>query len=203
MKHTAIFLSLFAVGAIATFSACSSETEAAGPAVTSAAGVAKSTSAPAAEGVHPLLASLNQRADDRWNLIENEDWIQSYSYLSREIRAIQDLGTYLKGSSDHNYVVKSDPVLVGQDGLYAYVQVLVEWTPTHAELRNAANADEGGFTQDIDMIESWVWEDGEWFFVKGERARDFIHEHPSLFRRGGQDAPESPETAVLEEDGPK
>jgi hypothetical protein len=198
MKHTAIFLSLFAVGAIATFSACSTETEAAGPETTaSKSGAAE---AAPADDQHPLHSSLTKRASDRWQLIENEDWIQSYSYLSKEIRAFQDLGSYLKGSSEHRYVVKSDPVLVGQDGQQAFVQVLVEWTPTHAELKTAANAAADGFTQDIDMIETWVWEQGDWYFVNGDRARDFIQAHPKMFRRDEPAAPESPETAVLEQD---
>lgn len=194
MKHTAILLSFFAAGTLAVLSACSNETEAAGP---SSADAAKSGAA-LAEVVAPQVSALVPRAKSRWQLIENEDWIQSYSYLAKQIRAFQDLGGYLSGSAVHKYVVKQEPVLIGQDGVQAYVQVLVEWTPTHEELKSAANAAQGSLTQDIDMIETWTWENGDWYFVNGDRARDFIQEHPSLFRRKGDKAPEAPETAVLE-----
>lgn len=196
MKHTAITLSLFAFGALVLSTACSSETEAAGP----PQGATAKSSEAAAVVAEPQVAALVSRAQARWQLIENEDWIQSYSYLAKEIREFQDLGAYLSGASVHEYIVKQEPLLVGQDGLQAYVQVLVEWTPTHPELKNAANADQGSLTQDIDMIETWTWENGDWFFVNGARARDFIQEHPSLFRRKGEKAPEAPETAVLEGD---
>jgi hypothetical protein len=195
MKHTAILLSFFAVGAVTVFSACSSETDAATP---NAVDTAAQSAAPVEE-VHPLLASLTTRARTRWQLIENLDWIQAYDFNAKQLRDVQDLGSYLSGASDHHYVVKTEPELIGQDGRQAFVQVLVEWTPMHPEIKMAANANDGSLVQDIDMIETWVWEDEEWYFVNGNRARDFIKDHPSLFKRDkSKETPASSETAALE-----
>ncbi|MCB9905440.1 MAG: hypothetical protein H6831_13630 [Planctomycetes bacterium] len=199
MKHTAFTLSLLAVGALSLLNACSKEIDAA-PASSGKASKAAVESDAARE---PQLAGLVGRARERWQLIENDDWIQSYSFLTKQRREMQDLGSYLSGSTVHKYVVKQDPVLVAQDGSTAYVQVLVEWTPTHPELKNAANADAGSLTSDIDMTETWVWESGDWFFMNGDRTRDFNKEHPSLFRRKSEKASDEPETAALEEGQPK
>lgn len=193
MKHTAKYLSLFSVGALLLLSACSQESEAAAP-KTSDQGSAASSSA----AVEPVLSTLEKRATDRWQLIENEDWIQSYSFNSKIAKKARDLGSYLNGSSDNHYVVLSAPKLIGSDGTKGFVQVMVEWTPTHAELKNAANAGDGQYTDELDMVETWVWEGGEWFWENTSRTYEFVAAHPSLFRRDGNSAADSSESAALE-----
>ena len=184
MKHSALLLTLFSAAALCWTAGCSHETEAAGRGEADAAAPAADEGATEeVAALEPVTAALAPRAAARWELIEKEDWIQSYDYLAPQIRKQQDLGSYLAGSSDHHYLIKSDPVFVGLEGKLGFTQVVVEWTPTHAEIQQAANLSDGELTQDIDMTETWAWQDGEWYFIKAQRSNDFRRENPSFFKR--------------------
>jgi len=191
MKHTVQLLSLVTLGAIAWLSSCSTDVDAAGPTEPAAAEVAAEED----QLNEPTLDTLTARALARWQLIENEDWIQAYSFLGDISRRHQDLGQYLSGSSDHHYLIKSSPQFVAADEKFAYVQVLVEWTPTHPALLQANNVDQGTLTQDIDMIETWTWQGDDWYFLTGVRESEFRAAHPSLFAR---DKSADEEQAALE-----
>ncbi len=187
MKHSAILLSFLAAGALCLAPACNDHTEAGSgdgqSASTDQAAAPAAEEAPAeAESVGDA-AALERRAAERWQLIEKEDWIQSYDYLAPQLRRQQPLGEYLSGSTDHHYIVKTNPAFIARDDRLGYLQVIVEWTPTHAELATAANVDDGSLTQDIDMTETWGFHEGEWYFLKAQRSSDFRKQNPKVFRR--------------------
>jgi len=180
MKHTVQLLPLLTLGAIAWLSSCSADVEASGPGEPATAEVAAAEADKANEAT---LDTLTARALARWQLIENEDWVQAYTFLGEVSRRNQDLGSYMSGSKDHHYLVKSTPQFVAADEKYAYVQVLVEWTPTHPALLQADNVGEGSLTRDIDMIETWTWQGDDWYFLTAGRESEFRATHPSLFAR--------------------
>ena len=189
MNHSATLLALLSAGALTFTAACSSETEAAPPNSADASSQgAQASDEDVAVATDPVPSALVGRSAARLELIEKEDWIQSYDFLSENVQEYQPMGDYLKGTQDNHYVNKAEPTLLATDGELGYVQVVVDWTPTHAEIQQANNLQGQDLTQELHLVETWRWEQGDWRFLRWQRGSDFRNENPKLFRRdAGED----------------
>lgn len=202
MKHSALLPTLLAAGALAFTPACNQDTEAGDASAADATAdrtvaVADADAEPEAPA-EPTDAGLVARSAQRLELIEKADWIQSYDFLAPQVRRQQPLGDYLKGTEDNHYIVKRAPALIAREGRLGYLQVVIDWTPTHSELQTAANIDDGNLTQELDLTETWGFQDGEWHFLKWERSNEFRRSHPKLFRR---DREASADTETASDEG--
>lgn len=125
---------------------------------------------------------LVARADARWGFIEEEAWERVYPFLTPEWRESQSLPEFVRNAEHHHYVVTARPSLLALDGDAGYVEVTVDWTPTHPEIVEAPNYEEFDFPDEIEMVETWERVGGTWFHAIGERRDAFRAERPDLFR---------------------
>ena len=164
---------LFSVLGLAACSAGSGENEV-------KAGSPSSESAPVLEaGATPVLDTLVGRASDRWDAIVSQEWIQAYDYLPASLKKQLSISEFLSGKEYHEYRNPTQPYLLGTEGDQAFLEVSVLWEPHHPEVRIAAN-NPGDLTQEMHVIETWVWEDGEWYWIATERQREFLAAHPAM-----------------------
>jgi hypothetical protein len=171
-NRLAISLFVAAFG-LAACSAGSGDTE-----VHASSSAAEDTSS-STELVTPVLDTLETRAIDRWDAIVAQEWIQAYDYLPDSLKKQLSLSEFLSGKEYHEYRNPTRPYLLGTEGDKAYLEVSVLWQPHHPEVLVAAN-NPGDLTQEMHVIETWVWEDGEWCWITTERQREFLAAHPQL-----------------------
>lgn len=138
--------------------------------------------APAAEKTTEHLLA---RSEARWEHVAGGDWIDSYDYLSPTIKQWMSIYQFLEGKGNHKYENPSKPELVAydpEDEDKAYVQVNVKWTPLHPILAQVEERPEDLGAR-IDMIETWVWVDGDWGMEwPPARVSDFYDSHPELLK---------------------
>lgn len=156
------------------------QTEPTAPAVpVSEAPVSEAPAPPASNEKAPDPKDALARSEQRWEMIQAEDWIQAYDFLTPARKKQEKLGNFLAGKADHEYRNPSKPHLLGTEGEQAYLEVSVLWTPHHDILGTADNAPED-FTQQLEMIETWQWIDEEWCWVGVARQNEFLDEHPKF-----------------------
>ena len=173
IQNTLAVSLLLSVFGLAACSAGSGEGEVqAGSSSTSAAPVEEASSS-------PVLDTLVPRASARWDAIVSQEWIQAYDYLPSSLQSQLSLSEFLSGKENHEYRNPTKPYLLGTDGKEAYLEVSVLWEPHHPEILVAAN-NPGDLTQEMHVIETWVWEEGEWSWIATERQREFLAAHPKL-----------------------
>jgi len=140
------------------------------------------TKAPAVEAPAPQVGDTKSalaRSAKRWEMIAAEDWIQAYDYLAPARRKQETLAQYLSNKEDHEYRNPSKPHLIGTDGDFAYIEFSVVWTPHHPIL-NTVDIGPESYTQTLNMIESWQWVDGEWYWIHVARQNEFLAAHPQF-----------------------
>lgn len=120
-----------------------------------------------------------KRSQTRWEVIEGGDWIQAYEFLSPSRKRQESLGRFLQGKDDHEYRNATKPVLLGEEGDQAFLEVSVRWTPHHDILDTAHNKPED-YTQTLNVIETWHWVDGVWCWIKLERQNEFLAANPKF-----------------------
>ena len=133
----------------------------------------------------PDLARVEGRSAERWQLIVNADWIQAYDYGLPAIRVHQPLGAFLSNKEHHEYRNPSQPKLIGIEGggETAFLELAVLWEPHHPILQTVDERPDD-MTQELHMVETWKWFEGEWYFVENERHSDFMKEHPGILEKG-------------------
>jgi hypothetical protein len=119
------------------------------------------------------------RSRTRWEVIAAGDWVQAYDFLSPARKKQQRLGEYLAGKEDHEYRNPTDPILLGAEGDEAYIELSVLWTPHHAILGAVDNMPDD-LTDQLDMVETWTYVEGEWYFTDVGRQKEFLADHPNL-----------------------
>lgn len=119
------------------------------------------------------------RAAKRWEMIAAEDWIQAYDFMAPTRRKQEKISQYLSNKEDHEYRNPSKPHLIGTDGDFAYIEFSVVWTPHHAIL-NMVDIGPENYTQTLDMIETWQWVEGEWYWIRVDRQNEFLAAHPQF-----------------------
>ena len=78
--------------------------------------------------------------------------------------------------------------LEGEGGLEgggetAFLELAVLWEPHHPILQTVDERPDD-MTQELHMVETWKWFEGEWYFVENERHSDFMKEHPGILEKG-------------------
>jgi hypothetical protein len=141
-----------------------------------AAAPATTEAAPDAE---PDLSRVTARSAERWQRVVAADWIQAYDYQHPALKKQVPIGSFLANKEHHEYRNPSKPRLIGSEGNQAFVELSVLWEPHHPILQTVENRPDD-MTEELPMVETWAWTDGEWYFIQNERANEFHAKHPDL-----------------------
>jgi hypothetical protein len=140
------------------------------------------TTAKPAAAVDPSVPDLTQveaRSAARWELVVAQDWIQAYDFIPPQIRAVSSLGQFVSGKEHHEYRNPSRPRLIGSEKDLAYVELSVLWEPHHPILQTVRDKPDD-MTEELHMVETWKWQDGQWYFFGNARQNEFLAEHPEI-----------------------
>jgi len=170
MKHTHSLLALALLAGGSLFlPACNDRQAAAAPAQTAAVR-------------EPTDARLFERARERWGKVAKGDWIAAYDYQTPEQKRSVSLGQYISSKDHHKYESPEVHEVLQNDGKLALLRVSAYWTPVHPLLKEAELEPGQTLTQHVEMYESWRFADGDWLYMRAQRAEDFFQEHPELLR---------------------
>ena len=179
MKRTALLSAtltiagLSAVLCLAT-SSCNSrdaETKAGAPA----------SSAP--DKAAPTTERLVQRSGDRWKRIAKQEWIEAYDFLTPDQKKAVSVSQYIQGKSNHEYANPRVGDVLKKEKDQAYLRVSALWTPHHPQLAKVKLEPGQSLTEDIDMIETWRFVGGDWYYVRAQNEEDFFQHHPDLLKK--------------------
>lgn len=134
----------------------------------------------------PDRGRLLQRSAELWQHKQAGDWIQVYDFLTPQNKRGTPLFKFLSGKENHVYENASHGRVLEIDEDRGFVEVQVEWTPTHPILATVDNAD-GPMTQIIDEVDEWRWSEGEWCLSKQHRTSELRKTHPHLWAQDGKD----------------
>jgi len=123
---------------------------------------------------------LLERAHEFWQHKQAGDWIQVYDFLAPQAKQATPLGKFLSGKENHIYEDASDPLLLKIDEDRGFVEIHVQWTPTHPILATVDNAD-GPMSQILDEVDEWIWSEGEWWLAQQHRVSEIRKTHPHLW----------------------
>ena len=132
--------------------------------------------------VRPDEARLLQRSTELWQHKQAGDWIQVYDFLAPEFKSVMPLGKFLNGKENHTYEDASDPLVLKIMEDRGYVEIHVQWTPTHPILSTVDNSD-GPLTEILDEVDEWVWSDGEWWLAQQHRLEELRVTRPQIWIR--------------------
>jgi hypothetical protein len=127
----------------------------------------------------PDLSVVVSRSQARWELVVAGDWLQSYDFMPPSVRKNVKLGMYLSGKEHHEYTNPSVPKLIGSEGNVAYLELSVLWEPHHPILDTVKDRPDD-MTEELTMIETWEWFEGEWYLRGSQRPKEFLEEHPDV-----------------------
>ncbi|MCB9915909.1 MAG: hypothetical protein H6828_12330 [Planctomycetes bacterium] len=161
--------------------ACHQEVGAQGPEAEHAAQAATQTTDAQAEAPRdPDYATVATRAQRRWDEVTAGEWMQAYDYVPPSVRKYMSLDSFLSGKTYHEYKNPTKPVLIAQDGDEAYIELTVVWEPHHPQIQTANNLDGQSLEQEVHMVETWMWEENEWYLKSVERHNEFLTAHPKI-----------------------
>ncbi len=145
---------------------------------------AAAVQAPTAPKHEPTEARLLERVRERWARAEAGDWVAAFEYQGAEVRKELGLAQYLAKAQHHTYNNVRVLEVLALQGDVGYVRVGGLWTPTHPQLKRVKLEPGQTLTQDIEIIETWRFADGDWFLMRPDRPEEFFEEHPELLRKG-------------------
>lgn len=140
-------------------------------------GVLAASSRPATR--EELLLRVRQRLE----AVEGRDLVAAHSYCTPTVRREQPLGQYLQRMELHRYERCALVEVVAVEGEQAYVRTAALWTPTHPKVREVKLEPGQTLSQEIEILETWRYEEGEWGFVKQERVDEFFAARPDLLKK--------------------
>jgi hypothetical protein len=155
----------------------------------------KPAAVPAAPVIQPTVERALSRSQERWNHGVKNEWVAAYDYFAPEAKKEVPLANYLSGMQVHRYEnMRSTDVLAIQ-GDKAYVRVTGLWTAVGPQVQRVKLEPGQTLTQEIVMIETWRFVDGDWCFVRPERDTDFFEKHPDLLKQTKQEPAPTPPPA--------
>jgi hypothetical protein len=125
------------------------------------------------------------RSAARWDHKVAGDWIQVYDFVLPDLRRGQSLGRFLTDKEYHVYENPTKPLLLGVRDKLAFIEVTVLWTPLHPIVLSANNLESAEeLRQELPIVETWVFAQGQWYWMKEERQREFFDENPDILPSG-------------------
>jgi hypothetical protein len=144
--------------------------------------------ATAAAAAAPTAERLTERADARWKLIAKQEWIEGYEYLAPEIRQAMSLSQYIQGKSVHEYANPKVEEIVKLEKDLGYARITALWTPHHPALAKVKLEPGQTLTTEIEMIETWRFVGGDWYYLKAQKPDEFFERHPELLKKAPEES---------------
>lgn len=129
----------------------------------------------------PDSSRLLERSRELWQHKQAGDWIQVYDFYAPEYKRARPLGKFLAGREYHLYEDASEPLILKIDEDRGFVEIHVQWTPTHPILGTVDNST-GPLTQILDEVDEWLWSEGEWWLARNHRLSELRRTHPYLWK---------------------
>lgn len=139
--------------------------------------------APALVEQKPTRERLQLRVRQRLEAVEGRDLVAAHSYCTPSVRRDQPLGQYLQRMELHRYERCALVEVVAVEGQEAFVRTAALWTPNHPKVREVKLEPGQTLSQEIEILETWRFEEGDWGFVKQERAEEFFAARPDLLKK--------------------
>lgn len=130
----------------------------------------------------PTAERLAQRAKERWEKIAKADWIEAYDFLTAEQKQAMPLAQYLSGKQNFEYANPVVKEVLKVEGDHGYVRVSTRWTPHHPQFKKVKLEPGQTLTQEIELIETWNFSDGDWLYLRPQREEEFFAEHSELLK---------------------
>jgi hypothetical protein len=137
----------------------------------------------------PTKARLIERSKARWASVSKADWIAAYDFVTPEQKQQLPLAQFLPGKDLHEYANPQVHEVLRIEGEKGYVRASAVWTPHHPQLAQVKLEPGQTLTQELKMIETWVWVDGDWMYFSAEGDTEFLEKHPEFLK-----PPTSPES---------
>jgi len=146
---------------------------------------AKPAAAAAPTTPAPTAARVAARSADRWQHIAKKEWIEAYDFLTPDQKASVSLANYLQGKQYHEYANPrvGEVLKIQKDA--AYVRVSALWTPHHPQLAKVKLEPGQSLTEEIDMIETWRFVGGDWYYLRAQNEEEFFQQHADLLKKSG------------------
>ncbi len=158
-------------GLVLVFSGCNPQT-----------GPASTQTAQARAKPEQTEARLIERSKARWATVSKSDWIAAYDFLTPEQKQQVPLSQFLPGKDLHEYANPQIHKVLKIDGEKGYVQASAVWTPHHPQLDSVKLEPGQTLTQELKMVETWVWVDGDWMYFSAEGDTEFLGKNPDLLK---------------------
>src|SRR4029079_19656855 len=97
----------------------------------------------------------------------------------------QTLGMFMDRMREHLYENPRVEDVVGMKDDFAYVRTNIEWTSLNPVAKKVKLEPGQTLKQEVAMIETWRFVDGDWMYVKPQNDREFFEAHPELLRQEG------------------
>lgn len=176
-RHHSLALLLSLAPLLAVSTACDPNVEAKNPTTPVA------PAAPVAPVIQPTAERALQRSQERWAFGMKKEWVQAYDFSAPEVKRDMPLERYLGGMRVHQYENMRATDVLAIQGDKAFVRVSGLWTPKDPKISRVKLEPGQTLTQEITMIETWRFVDGDWCYVSPERDSDFFEKHPDLLKQ--------------------
>ena len=137
----------------------------------------------------PTEARLIERSTLRWASVSKGDWIAAYDFVTPEQKQQVPLAQFLPGKDLHEYANPQVKKVLRIEGERGYVEASAVWTPHHPQLQQVKLEPGQTLTQELKMIETWVWVDGDWMYFSAEGDTEFLEKHPQFLKPPTDAAP--------------
>jgi hypothetical protein len=151
------------------------------PACNDSAGAGKAPQPPAPVAKpEPTEAAALERSRAYWANAQKGDWIPNYEMLAPELRQRQPIGAWLQGKAHHIYEGMRPVEAITRQGERIFLRVQGRWTPDHPMARQVVLEPGQSLTQEIEIVEVWLWNGAEWQLEMPLGADEFLEKFPDL-----------------------
>lgn len=136
----------------------------------------------------PTPERLIERSTARWKRVAKAEWIEAYEFITPEQKQAISLNQYIQGKSVHEYGNPRVGQVLKLEKDLGYLRVSALWTPHHPALDKVKLEPGQTLTEDLDMIESWRFVGGDWFYLRAQNEEEFYEQHPDLLKKAPEAA---------------
>jgi hypothetical protein len=144
---------------------------------------AKTTAPAVTAQAAPTAERLAERAAERWKRVAKAEWIEAYDFLTPDMKQKQKLSQFIQGKETHEYTNPRVGEVMKIEKDQGFIRTSALWTPHHPALAKVKLEPGQTFTESIDMIETWRFVGGDWYYVTAHNEEVFFEHHPEMLKK--------------------